>query len=431
VPIWRPLLTEDAPKWVAATVYALNTTTYNGNRCYKATTGGVSAASPATGPTGTGSGIVDGTVVWAYHPGPVISPALLVPSGAYWIWVPMAPAAHAATHAALGSDPVTLTQAQITNLVADLAAMVIATAAKVPLAGGSMTGTLNNNTNLFLTGTTPLKLGIGFGSGGFSNANAVIESVINTKRYTLLQGAANTVLALLDMAATGKGIALFCDTTGAATIFDAAGSYDFTSDTQANMRAGTFGTGTSRIRVSGAGKVGINNTSPTAWLHIRAGTATANEAPLKFTSGPLLTAPEAGAIEYLTPDLYLTEGAGPTRKRILVAPTQTLDATGPALDGTLVTAPATCSRLFVFGYFDLATDAVNAASVLIEVETAVGSGAYKAVQKCSILTAGAATNLSIPFNFTVIGGARYRFTQTVAGASTAAFGADGYNTDAF
>jgi hypothetical protein len=36
--------------------------------------------------------------------------------------VSFTPAAHAATHAAAGSDPVTLTQAQITNLVADLAA---------------------------------------------------------------------------------------------------------------------------------------------------------------------------------------------------------------------------------------------------------------------------------------------------------------------
>lgn len=45
------------------------------------------------------------------------------------------PTAHAATHAAAGSDPVTLTQAQITGLAAALAALL-------PLAGGTMTGTL-------------------------------------------------------------------------------------------------------------------------------------------------------------------------------------------------------------------------------------------------------------------------------------------------
>lgn len=42
----------------------------------------------------------------------------------------------------------------------------------------------------------------------------------------------------------------------------------------------------------------IFNTSPTALLHFKAGTATANTAPEKFTSGTLLTTIEAGAKEY-------------------------------------------------------------------------------------------------------------------------------------
>jgi hypothetical protein len=45
------------------------------------------------------------------------------------------PTAHAASHAAAGSDPVTLTQAQITGLVSALAALL-------PLAGGTITGAL-------------------------------------------------------------------------------------------------------------------------------------------------------------------------------------------------------------------------------------------------------------------------------------------------
>jgi hypothetical protein len=45
-------------------------------------------------------------------------------------------------------------------------------------------------------------------------------------------------------------------------------------------------------------KTGINVASPSAWLNLPAGTATANESPLKFTSGVNLTTPEAGAIEY-------------------------------------------------------------------------------------------------------------------------------------
>jgi len=46
--------------------------------------------------------------------------------------------------------------------------------------------------------------------------------------------------------------------------------------------------------------VGIGVTSPTAYLHLGTGTATANTAPLKFTAGTDLTAIEAGAVEYST-----------------------------------------------------------------------------------------------------------------------------------
>lgn len=59
--------------------------------------------------------------------------------------------------------------------------------------------------------------------------------------------------------------------------------------------------------------VGIGvGASPSARLHIAAGTATAGSAPLKLTSGTLLTATEAGAIEFLTDEFYgtITSGAG-------------------------------------------------------------------------------------------------------------------------
>jgi len=47
------------------------------------------------------------------------------------------------------------------------------------------------------------------------------------------------------------------------------------------------------------GNTGIGTTSPTAALHLRAGTATASTgAPLKFTAGTNLTTPEDGSVEY-------------------------------------------------------------------------------------------------------------------------------------
>ena len=51
-------------------------------------------------------------------------------------------------------------------------------------------------------------------------------------------------------------------------------------------------------------------------ITVRPGTATAGTAPLKFSSGTLLTAPEAGAVEFLTDKLYFTQTTSTTRKTV-------------------------------------------------------------------------------------------------------------------
>jgi len=51
-------------------------------------------------------------------------------------------------------------------------------------------------------------------------------------------------------------------------------------------------------------------------ITIRPGTATAGTAPLKFSSGTLLSTPEAGAVEFNSDTLYFTQTTGPTRKKI-------------------------------------------------------------------------------------------------------------------
>lgn len=64
-------------------------------------------------------------------------------------------------------------------------------------------------------------------------------------------------------------------------------------------------------------ELGIGISAPTAALHIKAGTATASTAPIKLTSGALLTVPEAGAIEYLSGRYYITDASEtPVRRAI-------------------------------------------------------------------------------------------------------------------
>ncbi|MET0392683.1 MAG: hypothetical protein ABW019_06060, partial [Chitinophagaceae bacterium] len=57
------------------------------------------------------------------------------------------------------------------------------------------------------------------------------------------------------------------------------------------------------------GKIGINVSTPTANVHLAAGTSTATTAPLKFTSGTNLTTPENGAVEYDGTNYFATSGS--------------------------------------------------------------------------------------------------------------------------
>lgn len=56
--------------------------------------------------------------------------------------------------------------------------------------------------------------------------------------------------------------------------------------------------------------VGVGTTSPTAKLHLAAGTAAAGTAPLKLTAGTNLTTPEPGAIEFDGTSLFYTTSGG-------------------------------------------------------------------------------------------------------------------------
>jgi len=73
------------------------------------------------------------------------------------------------------------------------------------------------------------------------------------------------------------------------------------------------GAGNERIRIDNAGNVGAGTTAPTAKLHLASGTTSV--APLKFTSGTLLTSPQSGTIEYDGANFYVTDGTA-TRRAI-------------------------------------------------------------------------------------------------------------------
>lgn len=107
-------------------------------------------------------------------------------------------------------------------------------------------------------------------------------------------------------------------------------------------------TGGSRFIVLGNGRMGLNGiTVPTSMLHLPAGSATAQTAPLQFTSGTLETTPRAGVVEFLTDQWYgvittgtarkgfvMNDGTALTSGRLVVSTTNGRVVDAPDLSGT-------------------------------------------------------------------------------------------------
>lgn len=140
------------------------------------------------------------------------------------------------------------------------------------------------------------------------------------------------------------------------------------------------------MRIDNAQRVGVGVT-PTAMLHLKAGTATASTAPLKFSTGTLLTTAEAGAMEFLTDAYYVTTTTG-AKRRMLVAGT-----TGRATGQTAANASVSTYTLG-------ATDASYEISANVLVTT---SSAETFTVTCDYTDEGN-TARTITFNFSNIGG---------------------------
>jgi hypothetical protein len=103
----------------------------------------------------------------------------------------------------------------------------------------------------------------------------------------------------------------FNNTSSAAAEYSYFGSYII--DNTAGSEDGGFilsptlnATRTEAMRITNTGNVGIGQTTPTAVLHLKAGTATASTAPLKFTSGVNLTSPLGGEMEFNGTNLFFS-----------------------------------------------------------------------------------------------------------------------------
>jgi hypothetical protein len=161
---------------------------------------------------------------------------------------------------------------------------------------------LNKNT----TGSNNVAIGREAGLGGTGGSDVSNNTFLGYRAgFGILTGGSNNVLVGYqagDNLTTGTGNVLL------GYNIDVPTATSTNTLTISNMIFGTGLSGTSTT-IPTTGKIGIGLSSPTAILHLKAGTATANTAPLKFNSGVNLTSPEDGAMEYDGTHVYFTVGS--------------------------------------------------------------------------------------------------------------------------
>lgn len=190
-------------------------------------------------------------------------------------------------------------------------------------------GLIRLNTLKLAYGTASFAAAIDFHIQKTTNGNMGIrvENKSNGASATAVYQAMNDAGNLLVVAKLGSGFTPFGilnpsdasirNTSGGNLVFtnaNAPGSIDF----------GAGGGATLHMRVSGAGNLGIGQSTPTAVLHLKAGTSTASTAPLKFASGTNLATPEAGAMEYDGTNYFVSNSVRYTLAKTLTN-TGTLD----------------------------------------------------------------------------------------------------------
>lgn len=199
-----------------------------------------------------------------------------------------------------------------------------ATAGSVLYAGTG--GILQQSNSNFFYDSTNVRMGIGtnspgskldiFGTTGLTATVPVTTFVtVGSNGYAVEykgNNAAGTGLLLTNTSSSGSP--LF-------TLYNSATAKEWTTlqDVNANGNGYTIAegdqNGTARLTVAIGGNIGIGNRTPTARLHLPAGTATASTAPLKFTNGTPTTTPEVGSMQFSN-GLYIIDSSNSVRDTI-------------------------------------------------------------------------------------------------------------------
>lgn len=227
---------------------------------------------------------------------------------------------------------------------------------RMEITGDSIINIIGSSTRGILTNSTsvPSYSGVGFSPALTTSTGWLTQSLSNTTGGYLIYGfstTSNTASSLLFRGWGGGTAPTVANTIFRANKWDGANN----STTLASSEIGWQwdNNGTVVARMLGDGNFSVSQTgSPTAKVHIGAGTTAASTAPLKFTTGTNMTVAEAGAFEYTTPQLFFTNGGAQRQEIPLIqqsrVSTQYDNTTTTLGDVTGLTATVVAGKIYRF-----------------------------------------------------------------------------------
>jgi len=176
----------------------------------------------------------------------------------------------------------------------------------------SYSGTVNNTETIFGP-TCMVTVATNNSTGTITNYAANRTSLANNSTGIISNFSGYQVNAAANIGG-GTVTNMYAFKVLAQTVGSTLSSAYYAENASATGRYNLYMNGTAQNYL--AGNLGIGQTTTTAYLHIKAGTATANTAPIKLTSGTNLTTAETGAFEYNGTNLFFTR-TGTTRESVL------------------------------------------------------------------------------------------------------------------
>lgn len=304
---------------------------------------------------------------------------------------------------------------------------ILAPAIYFSTASGAATGKMTSTTNVtkgkyylndggsMVVDESNTRLGIGNGSPSHaidiagSGASVVtrIRNAQTSNAETYLQVEGNSATSYARFMKLSTSYSTYKTLTSNTAVVYNSGTGDITVLNDVATGKISFAAGAASAAqwlIAANGNLSSTGSDGTAYLHLKAGTATASTSPQKFTAGTLLTSAESGAVETNTVnDLFYSNSTGRGQVSLwgYIAKTATYTATNGDYTIDCTANTFTVSIPTAIGIVGRHYEIVNSGAGIITVSPVVGGQLFNGAASITVLAGHGVTIMSDNANFKI------------------------------